>query len=138
MPHYEQDKFHCYVQMCVEYGWGKHLTYSLWVNKCCRFCALFTFFLEVSPLKVCRNYLGNKSTSKPAKKLTPSQFCTKSLKLVSTIFHQMITAQKLWKMFFILSKTLFSFARYSDFCFSDFPSFSSCQPLLKRLFEDKF
>ena len=32
------------------------------------------------------------------------------------IFHQMIALQKLWKMFFISSKKLFSFSRYSNFC----------------------
>ena len=43
------------------------------------------------------------------------------LKLVSAmfyqnfIFHQMIPLQKLWKMFFISSKKLFLFSRYSDF-----------------------
>ena len=31
-------------------------------------------------------------------------------------FHQMIGLQKLWKMFFISSKKLFSFSRYSNFC----------------------
>ena len=42
-------------------------------------------------------------------------------KLVSAFFikililHQMIALQKLWKMFFISSKKLFSFARYSHF-----------------------
>ena len=65
------------------------------------------------------------------------------LKLVSAIFyqifisHQMIALQKLWKMFFISSKKLFSFLRYSNFCISTFPSFSPCQPLLLRLIEDK-
>ena len=43
------------------------------------------------------------------------------------IFNQMIALQKLWKMFFISSKKLFSFSRYSNFCISVFPSFS---PLL--------
>ena len=40
-------------------------------------------------------------------------------------FHQMITFEKLWKMLFILSKKLFSFLRYSDFCefFLSFPDF---------------
>ena len=52
-----------------------------------------------------------------------------SLKLVSAIFyqififHQMIDLQKLWKKFFISSKRLFSFLRYSNFCISIFPSF---------------
>ena len=50
------------------------------------------------------------------------------LKLVSAIFyqnfifHQMIALQKLWKMFFISSKKLFSFLRYLDFCIFVFPS----------------
>ena len=66
-----------------------------------------------------------------------------SLRLVSTIFyqifisHQMIAFQKLWKMFFISTKKLFSFLRYSDICISFFTSFSVCQPLLLRLFKDK-
>ena len=44
------------------------------------------------------------------------------LKLVSVIFcqififHQIIALQKLWKMFFISSKNLFSFLQYSNFC----------------------
>ena len=52
------------------------------------------------------------------------------LKLVSAIFyqifiyHQMIALQKIWKMFFISSKKLFSFSRYSSFCIFIFPSFS--------------
>ena len=57
------------------------------------------------------------------------------LKLVSAIFyqififHQMIALQKLWKMFSISSKKLFSFSRYSYFCISVFPSplFFLCQ-----------
>ena len=53
------------------------------------------------------------------------------------IFNQMIALEKLWKMFFSRSKKLFLFSRYSNFCISDFPSFSSCQPLRWRLFEDK-
>ena len=58
------------------------------------------------------------------------------LKLVSTIFyqififHQMITLQKLWKMFFISSKKLFSFLEYLHFSIFVFPSFFPCQPLL--------
>ena len=59
-----------------------------------------------------------------------------SLKLASAIFYQivifqqMIALQKLWKMFFISSKKLFSFSRYSSFCIFVFPSFSPCQSLL--------
>ena len=39
------------------------------------------------------------------------------------ILHQMIALQKLWKTFFISSKKLFSFSRYSNFCIFVFPSF---------------
>ena len=65
------------------------------------------------------------------------------LKLVSTIFcqififHQIIALQKLLKMFFISSKKLFSFSRYSNFCIFVFPSFFPCQPLLWRLIQEK-
>ena len=45
-------------------------------------------------------------------------------------FHQMIALQKLLKMLFISSKKLFSFSRYSYFCISVLPFFSTCQPLL--------
>ena len=57
---------------------------------------------------------------------------TLSLKLVSVIFYQififfnqMIALQKLWKVFFISSKKLFLFSRYSIFCnfFTSFPHF---------------
>ena len=49
------------------------------------------------------------------------------LKLVSAIFYQilffpqMIALQKLWTMFFILSKKLFLFSRYSNFWIFSFP-----------------
>ena len=63
--------------------------------------------------------------------LKKSHFQPKQLlKLVSAIFyqilifHHMIVLQKLWKMFFISSKKLFSFLRYSNFCIFVFPSFS--------------
>ena len=39
------------------------------------------------------------------------------------IFHQMMAPQKLWKMFFISSKKLFLFWRYSNICISVFPFF---------------
>ena len=56
------------------------------------------------------------------------------LKLVSAIqifiFHQMIALQKLWRIFYISSKKHFLVSRYSNFCISVFPSFSTCQPLL--------
>ena len=59
-----------------------------------------------------------------------------NLKLMSAIFcqnfiiHQIIALQKLWKMFFISSKKLFSFLRYLSFCIFIFPSFCPCRPLL--------
>ena len=66
-------------------------------------------------------------------KTPPRQFSVfindlaETLKLVSAIFykififHQMIALQKLWKMFFISSKKLFSFSRYSNFCILSLP-----------------
>ena len=54
-----------------------------------------------------------------------------TLKLVSAIFYQMfifhwiIALQKLSKMFFISSKKLFLFSRYSNFCISVYLSFFS-------------
>ena len=65
------------------------------------------------------------------------------LKLASPIFiiflffNQIIALQKLWKMLFMSSKKLFSFSRYSNFCISVLPSFSTCRPLLWRMIEDK-
>ena len=67
-------------------------------------------------------------------------FAKQMLKLVSAIFYQifyfnqMIAPQKLWKMFFISSKKLFSLLRSSNFCIS---IFSPYQPLLRRLIQDK-
>ena len=62
----------------------------------------------------------------------PHILLTNCLKFVSTIFfkflffHQMIALQKLWKIFFLSSKKLFLFSRYSNFCnfppsFPNFP-----------------
>ena len=50
----------------------------------------------------------------------------RSLKLVSATFYQifiLIALQKLWKTFFVSSKKLFSFSRYSNFCIFVFPYF---------------
>ena len=64
-------------------------------------------------------------------------------KLLSAIFyqicisHQLIALQKLCKRFFMSSKKLFSFSRYSFFCISVFSSFSPCQPLLQRWIDYK-
>ena len=43
--------------------------------------------------------------------------------LLNFCFSPNDSPQKLWKMFFILSKKLFSFSRYSNFCIFVFPSF---------------
>ena len=50
-----------------------------------------------------------------------------------SFFHQMIGLQKLLKMFFISSKKLFSFSRYSNFCnFSpSFPHFPDSKGEMK-------
>ena len=56
-----------------------------------------------------------------------------SLKLLSAIFykififHQMTAFQKLWKVFFVSSRKLLSFLRYSNFCIYISTSFSPCQ-----------
>ena len=74
---------------------------------------------------------------------TICSFCFELLKLVSTIFikflffHQMTVFQKLWKMLFISSKKLFLFSRYSIFCISVHPSFSTSWPLHWGMIEDK-
>ena len=62
--------------------------------------------------------------------LSLAMFLTCSLKLVSAIFyqilffHQMIALQKLWKMFFISSKKLFSSSGYSHFCIFSLPFYT--------------
>ena len=53
------------------------------------------------------------------------------------ILSTVIALQKLWKILFISSKKLFSFLRYSNFCFSLLLSFSTCRPLLWRMIKDK-
>ena len=78
---------------------------------------LFEFFNLFSAFKI-KKYFWNRKI-----------FWIFYLKLVSVIFNQMIALQKLWKMFFISSKKLFSFLRYFNFCISVFRSFSLCQPL---------
>ena len=86
------------------------------------------------------NFYG-KSCKNVHQKLYPYQ--NPFLKLVSAIFskflffHQMIALQKPWKMLFISSKKLFLFSRYSIFCISVLPSFSTCRPLLWRMIKDK-
>ena len=105
VPHYEQEinvsvvivsLFNvCLVRM------GKTLT-NLLLVKCCSFsrkchkkvtgffffssnCVLFTIFLEMSPQRVCWNYLGPNIIFKTAQKLTSSQSCSKNA-LTEAIF----------------------------------------------------
>ena len=82
-----------------------------------------TFFA----IKVCD--IGTGTTHLPRKNL-------RLFRLVSAIFyqififHQMLALQKLWKMFFlILSKKLYLFSSYSNFCIFVFPVCFPCQPL---------
>ena len=56
--------------------------------------------------------------------------CVRYFHQIFIFFHQMIALQKLWKMLFNSSKKLFWFSRYSIFCISVLPSFSTCRPLL--------
>ena len=69
------------------------------------------------------------------------QFCKicKSSKFVTVIFcfYQITALKKLWKMLFISTRKLFSFSRYSIFCISLFPLFSSCLSLLEKMINDK-
>ena len=65
---------------------------------------------------------------------------TSYLKLVSAIFYQiifyqMIALKKLWKIFFISFKKLFSFSRYSNFRIFFFPSFFPRQSLHRCWFK---
>ena len=57
--------------------------------------------------------------------ITSVKACVRYFLSFFLFFHQMIALQKLWKMFFISSKKLFFFSRYSNFCnFSpSFPNF---------------
>ena len=102
----------------------------------CSFCFVYSFKIynrvlitETALTKLLENTQNDSSKLKnmPDKRLGCP---TKSLlKLVSAvfyqifIFHQMIALQKLWKMFFISSKKLFSLLRYLNFCIFVFPSF---------------
>ena len=54
------------------------------------------------------------------------------------IFHQMIALQKLWKMFFISPKKLFSFLRYSHSCVFFFPSFFPVSHCFRSWFKKNF
>ena len=99
------------------------LTYSSTIN--------FNFLFKTFELTLSKLFCRKKNQLKQ-KTLTLSiwwilKVIWLCLKLVSTIFYQififnqMIPCQKLWKMFFISSKKLFSFLRYSIFC-NFFPS----------------
>ena len=52
------------------------------------------------------------------------------------LFHQTIALQKLWKMFFISSKKLFLFLRYSNFCIFVFPSFFPVSHCFRGWFQE--
>ena len=102
------------------------------IHRCFSIFADASIYLTLSMRKSmtsCANINGDNFLSKQ------EFFMKLTLKLMSAIFYQififnqMIALQKLWKMFFISSKKLFSFLRYSSFCISVFPSFSPCQPL---------
>ena len=74
-------------------------------------------------------WVSQKNELKITQKMESITFFFRILKLVSAIFkififHQMIALQKLWKTFFISSKKLFLFSRYSNFCIFTFPFFS--------------
>ena len=49
----------------------------------------------------------------------------------------MIALPKPWNMFFISSKKLSLFSRYSNFCIFIYPFFAPCPPVLSSLFQDK-
>ena len=49
--------------------------------------------------------------------------CVRYFLSILYFFYQVIALQKLWKIFFISSKKLFLFLRYSIFCIFVFPSF---------------
>ena len=110
-------------------------------------------------VKFCNNFIGPPFCGGWTKKLQtfsryffwqrPSKYCIAEfttilvcllLKLVPAtfyqifIFHHMIALQKLWKMFFISSKKLYSFSRYSNFSIFVFPAFFPCQPLPRGWF----
>ena len=78
-----------------------------------------------------------KPDSQLPKKILLFTFMESPLKLVPAIFyqifisHQMIAPQKIWKMFFISSKKLFPFSRYSGFCIFIFSSFSPANHCFK-------
>ena len=96
---------------------------------------------ECSETKKANKYASQETQNRHARNKIELVCCC--LKLVSAIFfqififHQMIALYKLWKMFFLSSKKLFSFSRYSSFSIFVFPSFSPCQPLLWRLIQEK-
>ena len=84
---------------------------------------------EINQIKVNRTINELKSSHLLVEKIA-NDLLSSEAKTPQFIFHQMIALQRLRKMFFISSKKLFSFSRYSSFCTSVFPSFSPCKPLL--------
>ena len=96
-------------------------------------------FYRSEMIKCYQKTCGRNSKSPKNKKYVRNYARCTTLKLVPAIFikflffHQIIALQKLWKMLFISSKKLFSFSRYSIFCISVLPSFSTCQPMLWKI-----
>ena len=85
----------------------------------CIYCVIFITWIRVS---FCIKFLKkNKKTWK--KKLQSFLHKACVCYFLSIFFNQMIALQKLWKMFFIWSKKLFWFSRYSNFCIFVFLSF---------------
>ena len=125
----------------------KHITFYIVIQvlkvlliKNCKKQPLYHLFLDVSSADIIfHKFLALRSTltwkkifvrNFPFQRIHSFPLPT-PLKLVSAFFikflffHQNIALQKLWKMFFVSSKKLFSFSRYSDFCIfsSSFPHF---------------
>ena len=76
-----------------------------------------TCVLQKKLFKIAQNSNKNTCAIVSFLKLVSAIFCQ------TFIFHQMIALRKLWKMFFISSKKIFSFSRYSNFCIFVFSSF---------------
>ena len=100
---------------CFPINWHLEFSFVVWscvfftIKIACHFIHQFCFFFILNLQRKSRNL-----------KLVSAIFLIKFL-----FFHQMIALQKLWKMFFISSKKLFLFSRYSSFCIfsSSFPHF---------------
>ena len=70
-----------------------------------------------------RNFLLLKYPLSSKNKIAKSLSFFKLLLTVISIFHQLITLQKIWEMLFLSSKNLFVFSGYFCICFATFPHF---------------